>query len=74
MISNTQFCFYIFNLVFYIFKQMNIVSHYNILMYIVMYIHFAFIFWSANNLYKNIMHLVDILGENIMEIRTLATG
>jgi hypothetical protein len=33
-----------------------------------------FLFWSANNIRENILHLVDILGENISEFCTFVVG
>lgn len=33
-----------------------------------------FSFWSANNIRENILHLVDILGENITEFCTFVAG
>jgi len=34
----------------------------------------ALLFWSANNIRENILHLVDILGENITEFCNFVAG
>lgn len=34
----------------------------------------AWLFWSANNIHENLLHLVDIIGENITEFCTFAVG
>ena len=33
-----------------------------------------FLFWSANNIHENLLHLVDIIGENIPEFYTFVAG
>lgn len=33
-----------------------------------------FLFWSANNIRENILHLVNIIGENIPEFYTFVAG
>lgn len=33
-----------------------------------------FLFWSANNIHENLLHLVDIIGENITEFCAFVVG
>jgi hypothetical protein len=36
--------------------------------------NWIFLFWSAYNIRENILHLADIIGENIPEFCTFVTG